>query len=229
MKEIFIIRTWMFYLAALTLVVASPGFAVVEADKMAEAEVNSWKAYYDKDKLGIFTNLTKMIGIQYNIKDPSLLRQVSFQLGLAVAKFGEMPRETSTEEYDKEVLPLLIQGYKALKEATHSNWNAEHAAKHDLAWWLARRKKGTSSPEQVGKLMAKLYQTVYGNEDEHHFYRAGYLRASAARYRDLCKWHWGGIKEKDWQIIQAMLKDAYTELVEGIQINDNKRLAVEVK
>jgi len=229
MREIFSIQKWMLIPGILILLVISPCCAVVEADKMAEAEVNSWKAYYSKDKLGIFTHLSKMIGIQYDIQDPSILRQVSLQLGLAVSKFGELPRTTSAQEYDREVLPLLVQGYKSLKEATHSNWNEEKAAKEDLAWWLARRKKGANSPEQVGKLMAKLYQTVYGNQDGYHFYRAGYLRASAARYRDLCKWHWGGLQEKDWQIIQDLLKDAYTELVQGIQINNNKRLNVEVK
>lgn len=216
-------------LVLILLLLFSPCFGIVESDKMADAEVNSWKAYYAKDRLGIFENLTKMIGIQYDIKDPSLLRKVSFQLGLAVAKFGELPRTASNEEYDKEVLPLLVTGYKSLKEATQSNWNEELAAKDDLAWWLARRKKGANSPENVGKLMAKLYRTVYGPSDNHHFNRAGFLRASAARYRDLCKWHWGGIQEKDWSIIHSLLKDAYMELVLGIQANNNKQLAVEKK
>lgn len=222
-------RALVIYLGLIILLLFSPCFAAVEADKMADAEVSSWKAYYAKDKLGIFTNLTKMIGIQYDIQDPALLRQVSFQLGLAIAKFGELPRGTTTEEYDKQVLPLLVEGYKSLKDATNSKWNEEKAAKDDLAWWLARRRKGTNSPEQVGKLMAKLYRTVYGSEDNHHFSRAGFLRAAAARYRDLCKWHWGGIQEKDWAIIRTMLKDAYTELVMGIQLNDSKRVAVEAK
>lgn len=211
-------------LLSLFVAIALPIFAEpVNPEEIAKAEVDSWKAYYEKDPVGILTNLSTMIRLQYQIKDPGLLRQVTYQLGTAIAKFGEMSHSADLAQYNKEVLPLLIEGYKSLKEATQSQWNAEKAAKYDMEWWMARRGgKKLNNPENVAQSMAKLYQVVYGDKDQFHFARAAYLRASAARYRDLAKWDWGNIQPKDWQIIQEILQQAYTELVLGIEANKQK-------
>lgn len=191
----------------------------INPDEMAKAEINSWRAYYGKDKIELIKSISKMISLQYQIDDPQKWSTIFLRFGLAIYRFSNLKFDTTQEGYEQAVLPDLIRAYKELKATVNANWDPEEVAKYDLEWWIQRRQHDKNDPETVGETMAKLYQQIYGPKDNHHFSRAGFLRASAARYRDLCKMRWKIVSEQDWKVMQNILIESYQELVMGINAN----------
>ena len=57
--------------------------------------------------------------------------------------------------------------------------------------------------------MAGAYALLYGGKAE-NYTKAAYLRATAARYRDLCQDKFkNGINDADWKIISNLLTASY--------------------
>ncbi len=188
-----------------------------DAEQLAEAETGAWKSYYAKDELTLIRSLLKMISLQFPNQNQKDLDIIAYKFNMAILEFGALPHQTTTQsEYEKKILPSLIDGYQTLKKATGAAWDPKKVAELDLAWWIARRQPESKSDEHVGKIIAQYYSAIYGNRDDSHFERAAFLRAAAARYRDLCTL-WNRVTDSDWQIVQTLLKASYTELLLGIK------------
>ena len=174
-----------------------------DADKVAEAETNMWKAYYtgDRTKLGLL--LISLLRTQYGL---SFLE--AKETGEAFAS-SAMKFHSARNNYEEVALPDLIKAYTLIKQAKGNKYNPEEVARAELAWWVARRTNGKNSTEQVGAGIAELYAILYGN-DHPSFKKAGLLRAQAAAVRDL------GGKSADWPKIEELLKQSYQELENGI-------------
>lgn len=213
-------------ISLLALIFSIQGFHVIaeplnfNPNQLAEAEVLTWKAYYQKDKEAIIVDITRMIRLQYDIPYKDLWLNIAPHLLYAVINFKNMPLDSSNEQYNTRVLPSLTSAYSALKKAVNANWDPQLAAQNDLEWWIYRRNKETSNPEIVGKKISELYSILYGNKDGDHFLKAGYLRAVAARYHDLCDNVWKNIHQTDWIIMQKILEASYLELSLGIKANE---------
>lgn len=186
---------------------------------MAADEMKVWQDYYDKKAAGELLGLTNIFKNQFDITDPLAAEEVAYRFGLALVAFREMPKNSSIEQYNRDVLPLLVKAYSRLHAFTGGSWDPKAAAQADLSWWVARRDPATSSPLAVAEKMEHLYTILFGKRDKGHFIRAAYLRALAAYYRDLCKYRWGGIQSNDWKAIDGLLQSSYLELKEGIQAN----------
>lgn len=186
--------------------------AAMDVQALAAEETEAWKAYYAKDPRGLYHHFSRLLTLQYGLQesDPKTV-SVTQQFVVALAAFGAMPAHSTIETYNSIVLPLLTASYETLKQIVGATWNAADVAKSDLAWWVARRDPKTNTPEIVAEKMTKFYELLYGKNGGHHFSKAAYLRASAARYRDLCKVDWS-IDQEDWAIIRTMLEKSYTEL-----------------
>lgn len=205
------------FLAFLPVFLCGLEIGSLNPDALAKAEIDAWKAYYKKDKIALIKSITALISQQYPLKNPQAWAEIIPPLGLAMYRFGNMPIGASQIDYENEVLPSLTEAYKAIGLHLHVNWNSKEIATNDLEWWIMRRKPATHSPEKVGKKIAQLYQKIFGSHDNEHFERAGYLRATAARYRDVCQLHWGPITDKDWIAMQDILIHSYKELDLGIK------------
>jgi len=214
-----LILTGLLLLSAFLYPLRATQMLSINPEEMAQAEINSWKAYYSKDKIELIKSVSKMVSLQYQIDDPKKWSAIFLRFGLAIYRFSNLKFDTTQEGYEQAVLPDLINAYKELKTTVNADWNPEEVARYDLEWWIQRRKHDTNDPETVGETMAKLYKQIYGSNDNYHFSRAGFLRASAARYRDLCKMRWKIVSEQDWQTMQHILTQSYQELVKGINAN----------
>lgn len=190
--------------------------ADIDAKLIAWEETEAWKAYYTKDANKFFAHFQKMLLLQFGLsdKDPKNLPIVQ-QFLVAMTKFGNMAIDSPEESYDLYILSPLTQAYASLKEAVHASWDPAVVAKSDLDWWVARRNSWTDNPEIVGDKIAKLYRILYAKNEDNHFAKAAYLRASAARFRDLSQNVWT-ISEEDWKLINLMLERSYEELDTGI-------------
>lgn len=206
-----------FFFLLMPIFLCSIEIGSLHPEALAKAEIDAWKAYYKKDKIALIKSITHLISQQYPLKDPQAWAEIIPPLGLAMYRFGNMPIGATQFDYEEEVLPSLTEAYKALGSHLRANWNPKEIALTDLEWWIMRRKPTTHSPEKVGKKIAQLYQKIFGNKGGHHFDRAGYLRAAAARYRDICQLHWGPITENDWLAMQNILLHSYEELNQGIK------------
>jgi hypothetical protein len=180
----------------------------------AAAEVKAWQAYYQKNPAVLLERTGVLLAVQYPIKDADTIKRIANEFFIAYHKFGTLPQDSSEQNYQQEVLPLIVKAYTSLKETINAPWDAADAAKADLSWWVARRQDKQKDPELVGKKIELLYSILYGlnNDDRGFLGRAGYFRATAARYRDLCQDKWGAISEEDWKIIQLLLEESYDNL-----------------
>lgn len=196
--------------------------AVIELNykEIADAEVKAWQAYYQVNSDLLLERTGVLLSEQYHMQNKDAIHQVAKEFFTAYHKFATIPQNSAEEAYQKEVLPLVVKAYQSLKGIINAPWDAVDAANADLSWWIARRQDKLKDPELVGKRIELFYSILYGAEDKEGFLsRAGYLRALAARYRDLCHDQWGGVNDEDWKIIHSLLKESYLNLDKHLKVN----------
>lgn len=179
---------------------------------VARAELEAWQAYYQKNPELLIEKTAALLKTQYGIHDDEAVNSMAHDFFVAYQQFGSMPQNATEEAYRLEVQPLLTTAYTNLKSAVNAYWDPELAARADLAWWVARRQNNQQDPERVGEKIQAFYAVIYGQNHAQCFSRAAYLRAVAARYRDLCQDKWGGASQEDWELIQTLLEQSYSEL-----------------
>jgi len=170
-----------------------------DPDKVAHAETEMWQAYYAGNKTRLAANLVSLFRNQFGLSLPGVTR-VGRLYAEAAMKF-----RGAQGSYDRIVLPDLIQAYAVLKRASDGSFDAEAAARAELAWWVARRTRGQNSAEQVGRKIAELYIVLYGHDDA-SLQTSGLLRAKAAALRD------AGGNDADWTQVEALLQQSYRAL-----------------
>lgn len=211
-----------FYALILLLFASAMGDAAevhFDPQQVAKEEAAAWRDYYNNDITGLVQHLSHLVIIEFRLNQVSAWTTVIPELMHAAVIFKNIPVNSTTETYENLVLPHLEVAYQGIREALQGNWDPHQAAQDELNWWLSRRIKETADPEIVGKKIAALYRLLYGEYDRQHFARAGYLRAVAARYRDLSQKAWNQVEEGDWVIIENILEQSYKELLLGIKNN----------
>ncbi|MHC4269580.1 MAG: fibronectin type III domain-containing protein [Planctomycetota bacterium] len=180
--------------------------------KVAKDEVRMWHAYYAKDFVVLRQELKNLLCSQFGISD-SDANYIGEPLTNASLKF-----EAAETDYDSIVLPYIELAYSRLKQKLDVSFDPKEVAGAELDWWVARRTPGSDSVEEVGRLIARLYVLLFGEENP-AFDRAGLLRAQAARLRDeggaLC----------DWDVVEQLLHKSYQALQEGIKTTSNNHSA----
>ena len=169
-----------------------------DADRIADLEVEMWKAYYAKSRVRLFSLLVVTLREQYGF---SWVAAGSTGLSLAKAAviFGD-----ATDHYERAI-PDLTRGFARIQASTAAHFDPSAVARAELAWWVARRIPGQDSPEQVGELIAELYGALYGTPVA-LMREAGTLRARAAVLRD------EQATEPDWVTIRGLLRRSYQSL-----------------
>lgn len=190
-----------------------------DPQQVAKEETAAWKDYYNNDVTGLVEHLAHLVILEFRINQLMAWKTVIPELVTAAAVFKSLPDSAPQEIYTSKVLPHLVTAYEGIREGLHGSWDAHQAAEDELAWWMYRRNQKKANPEIVAKKIADLYRLIYGNHDQNYFDRAAYLRAVAARYRDLSQLEWSPIDEEDWLIIEHILQESYKELLLGIEAN----------
>jgi hypothetical protein len=170
-----------------------------DPDRLADLEVEMWRAYYRRDKAVLFRTLVVALREQFHYPWSKATR-AAFYLARAAATFGA--RSTDYEP----VVPDLRQAYQIARDWTGAGFDPDQVARAELAWWVARRDPRTSQPEAVGRLIAVLYARFYQLPVQ-QVSEAGLLRARAAALRDR-----GG----DWPEVRRLLRASYRSLSGGL-------------
>jgi hypothetical protein len=169
-----------------------------EPDRLAELELDMWKAYYAKEKVRLFGLLATLLREQYRYTWTRAVR-AAFHLARAAATFGD-----ATGGYER-VLPDLERAYAIARDWTGARYDPAAVARAELAWWVARREPGRNGAASVGALIADEYALVYEVPRE-RVLEAAQLRAEAARLRDV------GGPRADWPEVGRRLRESYRSL-----------------
>jgi hypothetical protein len=174
-----------------------------DPDRLAECEVNVWKALAAKEEFGVYVAVTQMTREEHRY---SWFRaaQSGFSLGRATNTF-----EGLKGRYER-VLPDLEDAARIDKEWMGASFDPAAVARAQLNWWVTRRLPNLNTAEEVGRLMAEEYALRYAIP-EGAVREATLLRAQAVLLRDA-----GGI-DPDWPQITKILADSYRSLHGAIQ------------
>jgi hypothetical protein len=169
------------------------------AGRLADLELRMWQAYYAKDNFRLFGLLVTTLREQYRYSWATAAVE-AFHLARAAATFSALKGH-----YDV-TLPDLEAAYARARDSTHAGFDPRAVARAELAWWVARRLPGESSPEHVGQLIAAEYALLYETPVD-RVAPAALLRAEAAALRD------EHAAQPDWTEIGRLLNVSYAELL----------------
>jgi hypothetical protein len=169
-----------------------------DPDRLAELEVDMWRAYYNRENINLFRTLLTALREQFRYPW-SKAGSAGYHLARAASDFGK-----ATDHYER-VLPDLEKAYGICREWTGAAFDPAEVARAELAWWVARREPAQRAPENVGRLIGVLYARFYELPEE-KVREAGLLRARAADLRDR-----GGLNP-DWPQIGQLLHQSYRSL-----------------
>jgi hypothetical protein len=204
----FVSRRVLVFVAFCTALVLAAGFVLLppaprtitdfDPPRVADLELEMWKAYYAGQRVRLFGLLVTLLREQYHYSWAVAVEE-GFYLGRAAMTF----RDARTD-YGR-VLPDLEHGYAAARRSLHADFDPRAVARAELAWWVARRTPGRNDPQQVGELMADEYALLY-NVPRATMVEAATLRAEAGALRDVAA------ERPDWETIGRLLRESYRQL-----------------
>lgn len=187
---------------ALAILVRAPGpdrsMRQFDPDRVADLEVDMWKAYYAKQRPRLVGLLILTLREQFHYSWLTAAR-AAFHLGRAATTFGDI-----RDNYER-VLPDLEHGYEIARDWTGEAFDPATVARDELGWWVARRDPATAAPQMVGDRMTQLYADLYAIPRQ-RVTEAALLRAQAGDLRDR------GGAGADWTAVAGLLQRSYRSL-----------------
>jgi len=145
-----------------------------DPDRVADLELEMWKAYYRREGGRLFLLLVRANREQAGV---GWARAAGAAVWLAVAavRFGR-----SNGRYER-FEPAIARGYRML--SLPAGIDAREVAHRELRWWVVRREMGLAAGEAAGQAITALYAAIY-RVPEAVVSEAGRLRGEAAEVRD---------------------------------------------
>jgi hypothetical protein len=181
-----------------------------DADEVARLETAMWRSYYEKKRVQLFNQLSKLLRTQY---DMPLVRsnQVAYHAANAAFVF-QKGRQRS--DYEK-ALPDLVKFYQSLRNMSDIPFDVDRAARLELEWWIIHRERAKHPPGDLEHALAELQAEIYGIPID-RLREHGRLRAEAMTIRDT-KADAGGVTEADWAKIDELLHESWRSLAVAVK------------
>ena len=181
-----------------------------DADEVARLETAMWRSYYEKERVQLFNQLSKLLRTQY---DMPLVRsnQVAYYAANAAFVF-QKGRQRS--DYEK-ALPDLLKFYQSLRNMSDIPFDVDRAARLELEWWIIHRERAKHPPGDLEHALSELQAEIYGIPIE-RLREHGRLRAEAMTIRDT-KADAGGVTEADWAKIDELLHQSWRSLATAVK------------
>lgn len=181
-----------------------------DADEVARLETAMWRSYYEKERVQLFNQLSKLLRTQY---DMPLVRsnQVAYYAANAAFVFKKGKQRSDYEE----ALPDLVKFYQSLRNMSDIPFDADRAARLELEWWITHRERAKHPPGDLERALAELQAEIYGVPIE-RLLKHGRLRAEAMTIRDT-KADAGGVTEADWAKIDELLHQSWRSLASAVK------------
>ena len=181
-----------------------------DADEVARLETAMWRSYYEKERVQLFNQLSKLLRTQY---DMPLVRsnQVAYYAANAAFVFKKGKQRSDYEE----ALPDLAKFYHSLRNMSDIPFDADRAARLELEWWIIHRERAKHPPGDLERALAELQAEIYGVPIE-RLREHGRLRAEAMTIRDT-KADAGDVTEADWAKIDELLHQSWRSLAAAVK------------
>ena len=148
--------------------------ATFDPDRLADLELQMWKAYYAHRRMRLFGLLVLANCEQADVGWARALA-AAFWFALAASRFAR-----ATDGYERFEQPI-VRGYRALR--LPAGIDAPDVARRELRWWVVRREMGLDSRDEAGAAIGALYAALF-NVSEATVAEAARLRGQAAEVRD---------------------------------------------
>ena len=181
-----------------------------DSDEVARLETAMWRSYYEKERVQLFNQLSKLLRTQYDLP---LVRsnQVAYYAANAAFVFKEGKQRADYEE----ALPDLVKFYQSLRNISDIPFDASRAARLELEWWIIHRERAKHPPGDLAHALAELQAEIYKIPIE-RLQEHGRLRAEAMTIRDT-KADTGGVTEADWAKIDELLHQSWRSLAIAVK------------
>ena len=169
---------------------------------VGELDVEMWKSYYEKRKVKLFFQLSKLLRKQFGAP---LWR--SYYLAYHAAK-AAVVFQGGTQRSDYVLaLPNLKKYFKGISNLAIKSFDYSQAAKDELEWWIIRRDPEYTTQDWE-KLLAKVSANIYQLNPQ-DFEEHTRLRVEAMVTRDELR---NDITSDDWDAIESKLIASWQSL-----------------
>ncbi len=180
-----------------------------DADEVARLDTAMWRSYYSRERLKLYSQLTELLEKQYKL---NFWRRQFIASRAAKATFVFKDGKSRTD-YEK-ALPDLEKFYASIRDISTTDFDAQKAAKLELEWWIIHRERQKYQEGDLAKALAETAAEIYKMPVE-NFMEHGRLRAEAMNIRDN-QAEAGGVREEDWQKIDALLHASWRSLQSAV-------------
>jgi hypothetical protein len=170
---------------------------------VARLETAMWRSYYDRNPVLLFWQLAG--GLRQQFHAPFWR---SFGLGYQATRAAFVFKRGQSDTDYQRVLPELTSYYGSIQDLTVETFTVSDMAREELNWWIVHRQRDRYSYAQLGHALDTTAAVLY-RQPAASFTRYGQLRAEAMR---LCDEAGRGATESDWQRIERVLNQAWSEL-----------------
>jgi len=182
---------------------ASPDLRAVDPAKMGRSESAMWKSYYDGNYARLGWETMGLACGQYGF---------SWWDGGRISLYASRSAMFFRKNTDDPRCALELEKYYAIiQRAVSGKFNVREAARLELEWWKARRRK--VPPQEYARTIAKLIAVTYGVPEE-SVLPGAMMRTEALAYRDARRD--GKMTTADWDEVTRQLSVAYTSLKTSI-------------
>src|SRR5258708_5360933 len=181
-----------------------------DPDEVARLETAMWRSYYEKRRLQLFNELAELLRAQYGM--PRVRSNLVAYYAAHAAFVFKDGKERSVYE---EALPDLLKFYGAIRNVSDIPFDAQHAARLELEWWIIHRQRAQHAPVDLANALAELQAEIY-HVPADRLLGHGRLRAEAMTIRDT-KADSGGVTEADWARINELLKESWRSLAKAVK------------
>jgi hypothetical protein len=176
-----------------------------DAEEIGRLETAMWHSYYDGESAQLFFQLAELLRTQFQFP---FLR--SFRTAYFAARAAFVFKDGGNRRDYEQALPYLESYFGAVRGIGNLVFNVQRAARLELEWWIIHRERDRNPPGALDRACAEaaaaLYQLSIDSTMEH-----GRLRAAAMIIRD-ARAESGNVSEKDWMLIESLLRESYRSL-----------------
>ena len=178
-------------------------FQAFNPAEVGRLETDMWRSYYEKRPVRLFFQLAQLVRSEFQAP---FWR--SYRIAFSAAKAAFLFKEGKNRTDYAQALPDLERFYGLLSDLSGTGFNAKLVAQQELEWWIIRRERTRYAPAAWERILAREAAEIHRLPAE-RFTRHAHLRVRAMLLRDA----WGGtVTDANWQQINALLQESWTEL-----------------
>lgn len=180
-----------------------------EPEEIGRLETAMWRSYHDGESAQLFFQLAELLRTQLQFP---FLR--SYRTAYFAAKAAFVFKDGKNRRDYEQALPYLESYFGGIRGIGSLEFNVQRAARLELEWWIIHRERDRNPPGALDRACAEaaaaLYQVSADSTVEH-----GRLRAAAMIIRD-ARAESGNVSEKDWMLIESLLRECYRSLQRAV-------------